>query len=227
MPTASVFSSPLEHEASPLLTPVDVTGPGTGEVPQDLLDAVFDDLVERLGASREAIAVEEAGAVVWRDGSLGCPQPGMMYTQALVPGYRIILSAGEETFDYHASERGSFVLCEGGMAQEPLPPVQIVEEITVPTSPTVPTPSSAGLQKLLTEAKEDLAERLDIPIEQIDLVELSPVVWPDGGLGCPEPGVAYTQVQVEGLLIRLRVGKRLYSYHAGGGRAPFLCENPK
>jgi hypothetical protein len=45
-----------------------------------------------------------------------------MYTQALVPGYRIVLSVGDETFDYHASERGYFVLCEGGLAQEPLPP---------------------------------------------------------------------------------------------------------
>jgi hypothetical protein len=38
--------------------------------------------------------------------------------------------------------------------------------------------------------------------------------------------VAYTQVQVEGLLIRLRVGKRVYEYHSGGGRPPFLCEQP-
>ena len=142
-PPATEFTSPLEQEVSPLPTPtgapvteadkpptgavpVEITAPATapltGEVPQDLLDAVFDDLSDRLDASREAITVTEAGAVVWRDGSLGCPQPGMMYTQALVPGYRIILSAGEETFDYHASERGSFVLCEGGMAEEPLPP---------------------------------------------------------------------------------------------------------
>ena len=138
-PVDTEFTSPLEQEVSPLPTPADEpsepveivlpgqdtesgTAPLPGEVPQDLLDAVFDDLAQRLGASREAISMEEAGAVVWRDGSLGCPQPGMMYTMALVPGYRIILSVGEETFDYHASEAGYFVLCEGGMAEDPLPP---------------------------------------------------------------------------------------------------------
>ena len=138
-PPETEFTSPLEQEISPLPTPTDVTtgpveivppeqdtgsgtAPLTGEVPQDLLGAVIDDLLERLEVGREAIAVEEAGAVVWRDGSLGCPQPGMMYTQALVPGYQIILRVGEQTFDYHASERGYFVLCEGGLAQEPLPP---------------------------------------------------------------------------------------------------------
>ena len=144
-PTATEFSSPSPDEQSPLPTPRDVTeaqtggqttepveivlpgkDPGTtpliGEVPQDLLDAVFDDLLEQLDVSREAIKVEQEGAVVWRDGSLGCPQPGMMYTQALVPGYRIILKVGDEAFDYHASERGYFVLCEEGQAEEPLPP---------------------------------------------------------------------------------------------------------
>lgn len=94
----------------------------------------------------------------------------------------------------------------------------------MPISPTVPIPSSPGLQKLVLQAKEDLAGRLSITDDQIDLVELKAVVWPDGGLGCPEPGVAYTQVQHEGLLIRLRAGKRIYPYHSGGGTPPFLCK---
>jgi hypothetical protein len=121
-PPATELTSPLPHGPSPLPTPPDATEAQTGRVPQDLMDAVFDDLLERLDVGREAIAVEQAGAVVWRDGSLGCPQPGMMYTQALVPGYRIWLLVGDERFDYHASEGGYFVLCEGGLAEEGLPP---------------------------------------------------------------------------------------------------------
>ncbi len=143
LPTGSEFVSPLQPELSPLPTPTEAheaepdeppTGPVpieitlpaaaplAGEVPQELLDAVFDDLVEQLGASREAIEVKQAGAVVWRDGSLGCPQPGMMYTQALVPGFQIVLRAGDEVYDYHASDRGYFILCAEGMAEEGLPP---------------------------------------------------------------------------------------------------------
>jgi hypothetical protein len=85
---------------------------------------------------------------------------------------------------------------------------------------------SPGLQRLVEQALADLAERLGLGAEQIEVLEAKAVVWPDGGLGCPQPGVAYTQVQVEGVLIRLRVGKRVYPYHGGGGRAPFLCEQP-
>ena len=106
--------------------PIEITpqepAPLTGEVPQDLLDAVIEDLLGRIDASREAVVVDQAGAVTWRDGSLGCPQPGMMYTQALVAGYRILLKVDDVTFDYHASNSGHFVLCDRGLAEDPLPP---------------------------------------------------------------------------------------------------------
>jgi hypothetical protein len=91
----------------------------------------------------------------------------------------------------------------------------------------MPTPNvSPGLEKLVDQATADLAERLNIDTAEIKVVEAKAVVWPDGALGCPDPGVAYTQVQREGALIRLLVGKRVYQYHSGGGRLPFLCENP-
>ena len=116
--TGGQAASPVPTELPPPQPDI----PLVGEVPQDLLQAVIEHLLGRISASREAIAVEEAEAVVWRDGSLGCPQPGMMYTQALVPGYRIVLRVGGETYDYHASQAGFFVLCEEGRSEEPLPP---------------------------------------------------------------------------------------------------------
>ena len=62
-----------------------------------------------------------AVAVTWADGSLGCPEPGMNYTMALVPGYRIKVQAGERQLDYHASRRGYFVLCPDVRSVDPLP----------------------------------------------------------------------------------------------------------
>jgi hypothetical protein len=102
-------------------------------------------------------------------------------------------------------------------------PITVKEEVEV--MPTISVPSS--LQKLVDQAVHNLAERLDIDAEQIEVVEARAVVWPDGSLDCPQPGMAYIQVLQEGVLIRLRVGKRVYNYHGGGGRAPFFCENPK
>jgi hypothetical protein len=123
----------------------------------------------------------------------------------------VIVEAAAEVYEYHTDREGSVVCCK---------------EQEMSDSPTVVSPAASGLEELVSTAKEDLAQRLSIGAEEIDLVEVKAVVWPDGGLGCPEPGVAHTQVQVEGTLIRLRVGKRMYQYHSGGGRPPFLCEHP-
>jgi hypothetical protein len=49
--------------------------------------------------------------ITWSDGSLGCPQPDRMYTQALVPGYRIWVRGPDRPLDYHAAETGTFVVC--------------------------------------------------------------------------------------------------------------------
>ena len=106
----------------------------------------------------------------------------------------------------------------------PISPTQVNQEVPLAASPAIPTPASSAFQELVLQAKQDLARRLSIQVDQIGLVEARAVVWPDGSIGCPQPGVVYTQVRREGLLIRLRAGKRVYSYHSGGGRSLFLCE---
>ena len=91
-------------------------------------------------------------------------------------------------------------------------------------SADVNTLRSRLCSRVVTQAQEDLAGRLGIESQQVTVVEVQSVVWPDGGLGCPQPGMAYTQVQVDGLLIRLQARGRIYEYHSGGARPPFLCE---
>jgi hypothetical protein len=59
--------------------------------------------------------------VTWSDGSLGCPEPGMLYTQALVRGYRIVLQAGDERLEYHAGKSGQPKFCPADKAIPPVP----------------------------------------------------------------------------------------------------------
>jgi len=87
---------------------------------ETLTESVLDDAAKRTGLGRTSLVVESAAAVTWADGSLGCPEPGMNYTMALVPGYRIIVRAGEQRLDYHASRRGYFVLCPAGRSADPI-----------------------------------------------------------------------------------------------------------
>lgn len=84
----------------------------TGEVPEGLLDEIIADAAERLDVEASEIVVVRAEAVTWPDGSLGCPEPGVVYTQALVPGYWVVLEADEQQLDYRVGRQGSFRLCE-------------------------------------------------------------------------------------------------------------------
>jgi hypothetical protein len=73
-------------------------------MPQDdPLAAAIADLSRETGVDPDDVQVVVNEQVTWRDGSLGCPEPGMMYTQALVDGYRIVLRAGGEEVAYHGS----------------------------------------------------------------------------------------------------------------------------
>lgn len=83
----------------------------------------------------------------------------------------------------------------------------------------------AALQSFIDRAVADLARRSSVDSVEIRTLEAKAVVWPDGSLGCPTPGVEYTQVLQEGVLIRLQLGGRTYAYHGGGSRMPELCEN--
>jgi hypothetical protein len=115
----------LEDRRVQVLPTPEVSGPeeaGPGErprvieqMPPDLLEAIVADLMERAGVGRSAVHVVRTEQVIWPDGSLGCPQPDQMYTQALVDGYQVVLEQGGETYDYRVSDKGSFVLCENSL----------------------------------------------------------------------------------------------------------------
>lgn len=83
-----------------------------------------------------------------------------------------------------------------------------------------------GLTPFIDDAVADLADRLDIDIDEIEPVTGVLVVWSDSSLGCPEPGMVYAQVVGDGSVIELRVDDRYYRYHTGGAAELFLCEQP-
>ncbi len=46
-------------------------------------------------------------AMNFADGSLDCPQPGMVYPQVITPGYWVLLEGGSQSFDVRVSgDRG-------------------------------------------------------------------------------------------------------------------------
>jgi len=77
----------------------------------NLVDDAIADLAERLGVEPSTIEVVRARAVQWPDASLGCPEEGVLYTQAVVEGTQIILGVEDRVYDYHAGADGVVFLC--------------------------------------------------------------------------------------------------------------------
>jgi hypothetical protein len=110
----------------------------------------------------------------------------------------------------------------------PTPPELPVEPgIPPPPAPGEPGAVASGLEGLAQQAVEDLVARTGLDPAAVTVLYAQARTWPNAGLGCPEPGMQYTQVPVDGALIRLRAGGTEYEYHSGGDRpVPFLCEQP-
>ena len=93
----------------------------------------------------------------------------------------------------------------------------------IPRNHTTETMVQMSLSNQLDFSRQDLASRLDIEPDDVEVSISRPVTWRSGALGCPRPGVAYTDALVPGILIELRVGKVTYRSHARHGGQPFYC----
>ena len=113
---ASATDRPMRSDVPAQPVPSASAPTVVGEVPEELLGQILTNAAEHADVEVDAIDVVRAEAVTWNDGSLGCPEPGMMYTQALVDGYHVVLDADGTELDYRATTNGDFRLCENGGA---------------------------------------------------------------------------------------------------------------
>jgi hypothetical protein len=208
-PGEVVTPTPAESEGE-VIPRTDTESPGTKETLTFVAPAV-EDLADRLGAPAEEIQVQSVEAETWPDAGLGCPQPGKTYAQVLTPGFRLLLAHEGETYEYHTDQAERFVYCGDETMTEKTTPIGEIEP---------------GLETFIRKAKEDLSQRFSIEAEQIEVLEARSVVWPDTSMGCPQPGMMYTQVLQDGVRIHLKAGDQVYAYHGGGARDLFLCEQP-
>ena len=98
-------------------------------------------------------------------------------------------------------------------------------EVMPPEKPK-PGTLDARLQGFVDSSRADLAEKLDVSEDEVELVEARYVTWRDSSLGCPQPGYEYLQALVNGTRIQLRHAGTVYHYHGGKNKAPALCEKP-
>jgi len=111
-------------------------------------------------------------------------------------------------------------------AGEPPAPVDAPAD-TPPERPPAMAEEKMTLARQVLAAKADLAQRLGVSADEIEVVEAREVTWPDTALGCPEPGMMYAQVLTPGVLVAVRADGTTAYYLGSRASVPILCPDDR
>jgi hypothetical protein len=141
----------------------------------------------------------------------------------------LLLSSCGGSTEFGTDPTTSLISSSSTSSTEPPTPGTALEPDATHTEDTMPSTSEPSVpdaviaSDLVQAAIADLVERTGAEPDEIGVVSVEEVDWPDGSIGCPQPGMVYTQAIVNGTEIVLRFDGTDYSYHQGGGRAVFYC----
>jgi hypothetical protein len=196
VPTPTAKSHREEATMMPASPPeaTEVEPPAEAE---QVIQLAQEDLAQRLGLAPEAIRLVSVEAVEWSDTSLGCPQPGMTISAQVIPGFRVVLTASGKSYEYHSDTKQRVICCEPQRAQPVL---------------------NGGSTETVKLAKEDLARRLGISIDSIDVVAVIRQEFPVDAFYCRTTKERIARDEspavVSGESILLSAAGRRYEYHA-------------
>jgi hypothetical protein len=140
-----------------------------------------------LNLSVDQITLVSTETVTWPDGCLGVQRMGVMCTQSLVSGFRIVLKANGKQYDYHTNQDGSVVVLAGG--------------------------ESVSAGPVDNSVIKQLANNLGLNEKDITVVSSSDVEFPDSCLGVSMPDIMCSQIVTPGRIIVLEVDGVQYEYH--------------
>ncbi len=178
-------AQPTEQSFIPIdgLRPTPTSAPQTDLTPAE--QAAVTRLASILDLPPEQISVVSTEAVEWPNGCLGIERPGMMCTQAIVPGFRIILQAGDEEFEFRTNTNGSQVLQASG------PPIGLMEEAIA----------------------AQLAFNLGLDLDEISVLSSTDVEFTDECLDVALPDELCAQAITRGKVIVLEANGFEFEYH--------------
>jgi hypothetical protein len=100
-------------------------GEKNAQLSPPIANSLRQDLSKRVGIPVGKLHVTEATRKTWSNGCLGLPKPGEFCTEALVEGWRVVLSDGNQKWVYRTDLRGRTYRMEKGDRSSTLAPTQI------------------------------------------------------------------------------------------------------
>jgi hypothetical protein len=88
-----------------------VGSPGPMDLPASIIDPVVAEVARLANVPVDQVTVKSAEGMTFPNGGLGCPEPGMAYTQVMVDGFKIVADAAGTTYDFRGTGPGRFRRC--------------------------------------------------------------------------------------------------------------------
>ena len=170
--------------------------PTSTHIPVDLTPAqraAINALMEQLSLSADKIKLVSTETVTWPNGCLGIVRMGVMCTQNEVPGFKIVLEAEDQKYEFHTNQDGSIVMLAQG-AQD-----------------------SADVEHVVIK---QLAANLSLKESDISVVSSTTIEFNDACMGVAMEGIMCAQEVTPGHIIVLEANGVQYEYHtdADGSR---------
>ncbi|GAB4456589.1 MAG: hypothetical protein Kow0070_06940 [Anaerolineales bacterium] len=143
-------------------------------------------LSQTLNLPSDQLTIASTEAVTWSNGCLDVERPGMMCTQALVEGYRIIIEANGREYEVRTNQTGSMAVIANGTDAGSLVEVALIRQ---------------------------LAENLGLAEGSVTVVSNEPVEFADACLGVAMQDVMCAQVVTPGRIVVLEADGIQYEYH--------------
>lgn len=159
----------------------------------------------QLNAQASEFTVVTIEPTQWSDSSLGCRKPGSMYTQVVTDGYIVVLERQGKRHEVNVAGSHA-VLCErsgrfSGTLRRPVP--------------------ARGLEQMTNLARQDLANRLRLDVQQVRVANVEPRRWTDDDMNCSSgggsaaaaPEAAANPPAGAGYRLELTTSGRTFFYH--------------
>ncbi|QKQ73565.1 hypothetical protein [Nostoc sp. TCL240-02] len=163
-------------------------------LPRPVAKAVLRDLARKQGIFTSQLQIIDYSQQTWRNGCLELPQSDEICTQALVPGWRIVVSNGKKNWVYHTNNNGRSLR----LASANTPSNNLPDELP------------ASVKNAVLQAA---SRRLQQPISQLTIIQVQSQTWRDSCLELANADEFCTQALVSGWRVVVGAVDQTLVYH--------------
>ncbi|MEA5515181.1 hypothetical protein [Nodularia sp. UHCC 0506] len=158
-------------------------------LPRAVANAVRRDLARRQRILNKDIKIIDYRQQTWNNGCLELPQPNELCSQALVPGWRVVVSNHKQNWIYHTNSNGRSLRLASANPSRNLP------------------------QSVKNAVFQAASQRLQLPTSRLKVIEAQQQTWNNGCLNLAAAGEFCTQALVQGWRVTVGAANQTLVYH--------------